>query len=289
MAPVTLVIAAATEAGLSPSVESLTARKDDLFEEVQMTRSIAPVLLMLALSPVVHGQDAFPLFEVVSIKPIGTLPIANGPGGQRYCCGVFVRRAVTVESLLRFAFSITNDAQMAGGPDWIRKDYFAVEAHAPAETRESEMPLYVRGLLLEKFNLTYHEEEHEGTVVALVRSASDAKPGRSLIPCESRETPPKMRPTLLLPNALPLSGQCVSMTDLAASLGRALKANVVDRTNISGLWSFTVFYADLNNTKNDAVPDLTGALRDELGLKLEKTKGSTRRFIVDRIDRPEEN
>ena len=81
------------------------------------------------------------------------------------------------------------------------------------------------------------------------------------------------------------------MDDLARILSRipALKAPVVNRTSLTGRFDFELLYASERQTPSpgvDSPPPLSVALEEQLGLKLESSRGQVRTLVVDRIDRP---
>ena len=68
---------------------------------------------------------------------------------------------------------------------------------------------------------------------------------------------------------------------LSNSLGRA----VVDRTGLMGNWAFDLTYAPEPSPDSD-VPGLFTAIQEELGLKLEATKGPVEVLVIDTVSRP---
>jgi hypothetical protein len=77
---------------------------------------------------------------------------------------------------------------------------------------------------------------------------------------------------------LPLS---TFASGLSNSLGRA----VVDRTGLMGNWAFDLTYAPEPSPDSD-VPGLLTAIQEELGLKLEATKGPVEVLVIDTVSRP---
>jgi uncharacterized protein (TIGR03435 family) len=74
---------------------------------------------------------------------------------------------------------------------------------------------------------------------------------------------------------------------------------ILDQTGLSGTFDFVFEFAPQPETSAAANsskplpiasgPNFQEARRDQLGLKLEKRKGSERFFVVDHIERPSEN
>jgi uncharacterized protein (TIGR03435 family) len=65
---------------------------------------------------------------------------------------------------------------------------------------------------------------------------------------------------------------------------------VIDRTGLAGAWDFELTYAPPDvaaavSTDSDT-PSLVTALVEQLGLKLDATRGPAEVLVVDRIERP---
>jgi len=84
-------------------------------------------------------------------------------------------------------------------------------------------------------------------------------------------------------------------TNLAGQLGRP----VLDRTGLKGNYDFKLEYAPEPagfgpKPEGASAPDLSGpsiltALQEQLGLKLESTKGPVEIIIIERAEKPAEN
>jgi uncharacterized protein (TIGR03435 family) len=75
---------------------------------------------------------------------------------------------------------------------------------------------------------------------------------------------------------------------LSVQLGRP----VVDRTGLTGRYSFTLKFAPAQaamDTQTDAGPSLFTAVEEQLGLRLETAKAPVPVLVVDHIERPSEN
>ena len=89
------------------------------------------------------------------------------------------------------------------------------------------------------------------------------------------------------------------MTSLASSLSRFVDRAVADRTNLVGLFDFELKWTPdvLPQGPPDALPlniDPNGpsiftALQEQLGLKLESTRGPVDVVVIDRVDHPTED
>src|SRR5262245_3489137 len=110
-----------------------------------------------------HGQA--PMFEVASLKPS---PPAVGNynanlGTARH--GEVTMTNVTLSDCLRYAYGITNDAQIIG-PEWIRNKEvrFHVTGKADPETPTHQLLLMLQNLLNERFQMVLHRERRDLTL-----------------------------------------------------------------------------------------------------------------------------
>src|SRR5271167_2779771 len=93
----------------------------------------------------------------------------------------------------------------------------------------------------------------------------------------------------------------VNIETFASGLQGIVDRPVIDQTGLSGRFDITLDWtpdefrapgtggtAPATDT-GATLPDLYTALRDQLGLKLESTKGLIEIFVIDHIERPSEN
>jgi uncharacterized protein (TIGR03435 family) len=99
------------------------------------------------------------------------------------------------------------------------------------------------------------------------------------IPCGLRNTPGRI-----------VSGG-FGFAEFLLALSQQVGRPVVDRTGLSGKWDLHVTYAPDNGlgaavSADTNAPQLFTALQEQLGLKLESTKGPVQAFVIDRLERP---
>jgi uncharacterized protein (TIGR03435 family) len=75
---------------------------------------------------------------------------------------------------------------------------------------------------------------------------------------------------------------------MAGLLGAMIKGTVEDRTGLTGRYDFTLKYT-YQSTDPDSYPTLTTAIQEQLGLRLERTRGSVDVLVIDHIEKPSEN
>jgi uncharacterized protein (TIGR03435 family) len=255
-------------------------------------------------------------FEAASIKPSSaTNP---GMGIRRQPGGRFNTINTPVKLLITFAYQI-QDFQLAGGPGWMANDRFDIVAKMDGElpaiipgTGADHMMLAMRTLLADRFKLVVHRETRQLDMYALMMAKPDGKPGPALRPATGDCSPaafagrrggppPAGGPPPVVcgiqggPGRIRFGGFPLSLfaTGIANRVGRT----VVDRTGLTGNWEFELSFAaeappgalapgaQPLPVDPDA-PDLFTAVREQLGLKLESTKGPVEVLVVDSVEHP---
>src|SRR5262249_30556343 len=92
-------------------------------------------------------------------------------------------------------------------------------------------------------------------------------------------------------------GESASMKVIAYKLSRLLGRPVVDNTELEGNYDFKLEWApdaspsapDGQAMDNTLGPSLFTAIQQQLGLRLEATKGSVDVLVIDRAEKPSEN
>ena len=230
---------------------------------------------------------AQPAFEVASIKPWTSREIG---GVHTYAGGRVEFRGCTLEYLIQQAFDVQR-FQVSGGPGWLRSERYDIDAKPPESSDSSrsrppyskapmnqEQRQMLRALLAERFQVQYHRDTKEGPIYLLVKGS---KPLRMTDSKDKNEFP-WSRVT-----ARGLVGTNESMSDLAWRLSESLERPVLDRTGIAGSYDFDAPYAT-----GDAPPDLvaeTLATVQELGLKLEPSRGPVEMIVIERAEKPSAN
>jgi len=167
------------------------------------------------------------------------------------------------------------------------------------EASDEQVKLMVQSLLEDRFKFKTHREKREITEYALVVDKSKAK-----------LRPATDRPMDLTIEGRPLSqaeGTCgvslwqegarwtchsVSIDKIVATASSMMKAPVVDRSGLNGSYDVNVrFITDDRKADPNAPfgPTFEQALREELGLRLEKGKGEIEILIIDHMEKPSEN
>jgi uncharacterized protein (TIGR03435 family) len=230
-------------------------------------------------------------FDVASVKP--TPPGARGgiihqpPGGQSYeAVGAPLRLIMTV------AYTVT-DRQIAGGPDWVGTDRWDIQAKADRRGTSDELHVALARLLEDRFKLKVRHETRELPVYILTVD----KKGSKMPVHDAADL--KHEPIGGGPGGL--SGENVTMNYFAFFLSRILNLNVIDRTELPAHYdvkfNFVPDPVAFGRGGGDGAaapampdgPDIFTALREQLGLLLEKGKGPVDYLVIEHVEKPSDN
>jgi bla regulator protein blaR1 len=234
-------------------------------------------------------EKAAPKFEVASIKPsdpsVNGFRIQNAPGGRLIASGV------TVKFLIQRAYGV-REFQIVGAPGWIDTARFDLNAKSDEDgaNQPDAMPLRMRALLAERFKLQLSRETREMPVYALVIAKGGPKLKESESGPENSMSIGRGRITVKGAGTAMLSVQ------LSQSLGRI----VHDKTGLAGSYDFKLEWTpegqplgpkdgDTPSSIDSSGPTLFTALQEQLGLKLESTKGPVEVLVIERVEKPTEN
>jgi uncharacterized protein (TIGR03435 family) len=193
--------------------------------------------------------------------------------------GSFSATNATLQMLLVWAYDV-KDYQISG-PDWLNSEdaRYDITAKSPAGVPSRQMPAMLQSLLVERFKLALHRETRTLPIYELVIAKSGPKIHEVASDGHSNST--RMGEGRL-------TATHVTMTDLAVQLSRHLGRAVIDQTGLKGAFDFTLDYAA--DDADTSRPSIFTALQEQLGLRLEATKGPVEVLVVDRAERiPTEN
>jgi uncharacterized protein (TIGR03435 family) len=234
-----------------------------------------------------YMQAPAPAFDVATVKMGGPVE-ANGNiniNTGKILNGVVTLSNATLSDCLKFAYSLTTDAQLAG-PDWINQKVvrFEVTGKAAPETPDDQLRLMLRTLLKERFQLTMHTEQREMTHYELVVGKNGPKLKESTV--GSGEATGTARLDGIRSNRM-------QMNKLAMLLSRMTRMPVLDKTGLTGFYQFDLRYANEVSPapeETPAGPSIFTAVQEQLGLKLESKKGPVEVLVIDHAEKvPLEN
>ena len=248
---------------------------------------IVGLLMLVASAAAVAQAPLEPAFEVASIKSnkSGAGPV--GATGDRFSNGQFRTTNIPLRLLMRQAFQRMQDDELVGGPVWMDIDRWDIAAKAESPTA-AMLPM-IRTLLADRFKLVTHHEARERSIYALVIARRDGQLGPSLRPSTGRSTF-RDGTGAFTGHAVPL-GILVNVLSGAGSVRRT----VVDRTGLSGTYDIDLHWAIDVPLRGDTPPppadgpSIFTAVQEQLGLKLESTRGPVDVLVIDHIERPTED
>jgi uncharacterized protein (TIGR03435 family) len=268
-------------------------------------------------------------FEVASVKANRSgdnrIGIGFQPGGRFRATNVPLRELIsaaygTPQPLPAF--------QITGGPKWIESDRFDIVAKAPGDPQPGPngpppgMFAMLRTLLADRFQLILHRETKDMAIYALVLARADGKLGPQLKPATTdcaammaaargrgAAPPPPPAPGERMPCGMRmfpgnLSGGSSPMAQLTNVLARFVNRTVVDQTGLTGNFDLDLQWTpdQMPQGRGDPPPgapalpaiDPNGpsiftAVQEQLGLKLESTKGPVSVVVIDRVEHPTED
>ena len=261
-----------------------------------VTRTMCIAAWMWMASAAYSGQAAGEpqQFEVATVKPSAPPTAGKSDYQEGYIAGARAaladqglrirgdRVAVTDNSLrdlIRLAYQL-RDHQI-DAPVWMAAEKYDIAAKIPAGVERSEVPAMLRNLLEQRFRLRTHREKREMTVSGLQVVGSGAK--LTATP-EGRRGPTNSRPGRVI-------AMSASLATFAELLGKAEGRPVVDLTGINGLFDIDLKYTpELSAASSESGPSLVAALREQLGLRLERRKMQVEVLVIDGGERiPAEN
>jgi uncharacterized protein (TIGR03435 family) len=249
-------------------------------------------------------------FEVASIKPASACPpitAASRAVPARGRISVCAPLNVTIQrAYFYYGRDVPSlDAEIEGGPSWLSSDRYEINAVAEGDaTQEQMLGKMMQQLLEDRFKLKAHYESRDIPVYALTIAKGGPKLKNfeegSCVPLEesvnriSQVTPP-CGVIVIYPhdNNLRLDAHKLTVSNFAGRAKGVLRLDrpVIDKTGIDGVFSFHLEFAPsqtvLGGPSN--APSIFTAIQEQLGLKLEPTKGSEEVLVIDSVQRPSEN
>jgi uncharacterized protein (TIGR03435 family) len=211
---------------------------------------------------------------------------------------------LSVKNLVASAYNI-RQYLISGGPSWVDSTAFDVQAKvADADVAlfkklpPTQRGLMLRKLLIERFHLAAHIETKTLPVYDLVVASGGPKfkaaaPDPPLSSDADPSDKPKPRGMITMGRGMTKMDD-VPITALTNQLGYALDRPVIDKTGLTGKYDLSLKWRPDNQPpsdkgSDDELPGLFTALQEQLGLKLEPSKGPVDTLIIDHVEMPTEN
>lgn len=228
-------------------------------------------------------------FDVASVKPSN-----SSTGYIRTEPGRLTARGRTLASLILRAYSL-KDYQLTHEPSISLAERCDIDAKADGPANAEQLYRMLQTLLAERFKMVLHRETKELPllVLSLGRNPPKLQKPRDGETQVLRYEPGQAadRPTVRL------IGRRVSLSFLTGFLGAQLRTAVLDETGLEGEFDFTAEFTPTTMPANGDAPSLglkdsaidsssvIGAIRADLGLKLESEKRPIDVLVVDHVEK----
>jgi len=300
----------------------LTTRGKLLIGAITVAAVAAPIGVGILITPPLKAQSILDAngrtlaFEAASVKPNKSTERNRGGGFQPG--GRFLARNMTLRSLVGIAYGTPQPLppfRVMAGPAWSDSDGFDIEAKAVGEFPDTQGgpgfsnsgELMLRTLLAERFSLKVHTETRDLPIYALVQTRSNGSLGprlrRSNVDCDAAlaavaaarraGAPPNPadRPVCAFRG---FTGSGVTLGQLSAVLTPILQRVVLDRTGLDGRFDVDLALTPDQMRRPDAnasldSPSIFTTLQEQLGLKVEATRGPVQVVVIDAAEHPIEN
>ena len=246
-----------------------------------------------------------PAFEVASVKlnNSGTTRSFGGPKRGHFIQSGTLRQLIQA-AYRRGGFEIR---QVSGGPKWMDTDHFDIDATVDGSLSLAALYLpdgkgsaglaylMLRSLLADRFKLIIHTETQQLPIYALTVVRRDNTLGSQLrksdVDCDAvlaetartgRPVPPRaqgqMPPCSTQTSPGHIAENAISMSQLAELLSQFAERETHDQTNLHGNFDVTLDWTD----------DLSifTAIQEQLGLKLEPSRGPVDVIVVEHAETP---
>jgi uncharacterized protein (TIGR03435 family) len=246
-----------------------------------------------------------PVFEVAAIKLDNS---GNGGSHSSTNDGLFTATNVSLKNLMQYEAYDIPGSRILGGPKWLDSTRFDIEAKMDEsvaaqlkaldhEQNRIQSQAMFQQLLADRFKLVVHWETRELPIYALVV----AKKGAKLQPTKDT-TGNTGTSSNGHGSSVQFTATGVTVARLAQALtssaSRELGREVIDKTGIEGKYDVSLNWTRDTGTSSvvaadgnaqDSAPSIFTAIQEQLGLKLESSKGPVQVLVVDHAEMPSEN
>jgi len=263
-------------------------------------RGILPLCVagFMALAASALGQGAKPAPQVTIAKPftyetVSVHPCKSGSEmSVQRAPSRFSARCTTLWGLIFNAFDLRPNDPIPGLPGWDNSARFDVEAKMDEGTfaalerlqrdeQGEQRQRMLQSILADRFRLRFHHETKVRPIYALVIAKSGFK---------LKELPAGAEDSGWSGGRGKIEIHGESITKLAFNLSDLLGRAVVDQTNLAGRYDIVLKWTpDEQRESADAGPSIFTAIEEQLGLKLESTKGPVDTIVIDHVEKPSEN
>lgn len=249
--------------------------------------------------PKMMDPNAQPEFEVATIKPSD--PNQPGFAITTNASGMLITRNTTLADLVKFGYSV-HPKQLVGTPPWFDTDKFDVtgKPDKPGMPTIKQMQAMMQKLMADRFSLTFHKEKRELSAYAITVAKGGVKIRKedsALVPLPGFGGAPQRG----------FNVHNATMADFATVMqAQFMDEPVVDQTGLGDArFTFILKFTPDPGMRGfgagpgpgapppppdaEAPPDIFGAMEQELGLHMQKTKVPADVMVIDKIEKPSAN
>jgi uncharacterized protein (TIGR03435 family) len=265
----------------------------------RLLRSIVAVLLCAAAA---HGQlkhegpartialsATLPPYDIVSIKQNDS---GLGSWGINLHEDHLAATNVLLINLIEFAYDTKEDLIFGlSGP--VTSLHFNIDAKvlpqdggAPPKLTDTQLRAMIIPLLADRFQLKAHLQPKTLPVYDLVVLKGGPK-----IQLSQDENHGGGWNTNRSENEMTLDAKTISMSDLATVLSDPVHRTVIDRTGLKGVSDVTLKWTpdDVADAATGPTVSIFTAVQEQLGLKLQSSKGPVETLVIDHVEVPSKN
>jgi len=254
-----------------------------------------------------------PSFEVVSVKLSSLHERARG---LRISSDEFISKDQPVKEVLRFAYNLRADDQLAGEPNWINsKDYDIEAKESDADTQEmshltsdqwlDRLRLIVQALLADRFKLKVSFRTERLPAYGLLVAKGGPKLVQTQTSAGDKSSGPSKGSVGIGRGSL--FGRGVPIPLLTSALSREPELGgraVVDETGLQGSYDVKLKWTPEFRARVDSGgtadplkagvagasgPSLFTALEEQLGLRLKSIESPQQVVVIEHIEKPAPN
>jgi uncharacterized protein (TIGR03435 family) len=263
---------------------------------------LIPASALPALSQMAHKgpvtsialAKSLPPFDVVSIRIHD--PATEQPDQQSFDLSIhdniLTATNVPLEMLVEFGYDVKSD-QISGISGPVSSAHFDIQAKVlaqedgkPVKLADAQLQAMIITLLADRFQLKAHLQPKILPVYELVVQRGGLK--IKLTPGELKDNSMNMNGQ---DTSKVLSGKGINMNDLAAALSDEVHREVINKTGLDGYADITLKWSDdvAAEAGGPNVISIFTAVEEQLGLKLQSSKGPVDTLVVDHVEMPSAN
>jgi uncharacterized protein (TIGR03435 family) len=230
-----------------------------------------------------------PPYDVASVRVNNN---AADTGSLNFHDDALIVRNLPLDYIIEFAYDVPAD-RVTGLPGLLKDQRFDIDAKVvppdgskPPESSATQDQAKLILLLADRFHLKVHVEPKVMPTYDLVVAHGGPKVKLSQDEIKDSNWNINGENTSKV-----LTGKGSSMTDLATVLSDEVHRKVIDKTGLTGHADMTLKWSDdvAAEAGGPNVISIFTALEDQLGFKLQPSKGPVETLVIDRVEMPSAN